>query len=111
MAETTLDTEKYRKLLERRLAYLENRLENIEDHLDDPKSRDWEEHAAESEGDEVMEELGISGQQEIKAINAALARIENGTYGECAKCGEPIQQARLDAVPHTPFCSKCASGN
>lgn len=111
MAEPTLDTEKYRKLLERRLAYLENRLENIEDQLDDPKSRDWEEHAAESEGDEVMEELGISGQQEIKAINAALARIENGTYGECAKCGEPIQQARLDAVPHTPFCSKCASGN
>jgi RNA polymerase-binding transcription factor DksA len=109
MAEATIDTAHFKKILERRLAYLENRLENIEDQLDDPRSRDWEENASEAEGDEVMEGLGLSGQQEIKAIQAALTRIEEGTYGECVKCGEEISVERLESVPHTPFCRKCAS--
>ena len=104
------DIEKHRKQLEKRLAYLENRLENIEDSLDDPKSRDWEEHAVETEGDEVMEELGLSGLEEIKAIKAALDRIEEGTYGECVVCGEEISEERLEAVPHTPFCKDHAPG-
>lgn len=108
MAEQTLDTEVYRKKLEQRLAYLENRLENIEDQLDDPRSADWEENATESEGDEVMEELGLSGLTEIKAIKAALKRLDAGTFGECVKCGEQISVERLDTLPHTPFCRNCA---
>lgn len=96
------------KTLTRRLAYLENRLENIEDQLDDPKSNDWSEQAVEQEGDEVLEELGLSGLEEIKAINAALDRIESGTYGICVKCDEEILSERLDTIPHTPFCRKCA---
>ena len=108
MPQSHIDVEKFRGILERRLAYLENRLENIEDSLDDPKSRDWEEHAVETEGDEVMEELGLSGLEEIKAIKAAMDRIEAGTYGECVKCGEEISVERLEAVPHTPFCRNCA---
>lgn len=99
---------KYEDILKRRLAYLENRLENIEDQLDDPRSADWEENATESEGDEVMEELGLSGLEEIKAIKAALKRIEDGTYGYCVISGEKIPKERLDAVPHTPFCAKHA---
>ena len=94
--------------LKRRLAYLESRLETIEDQLDDEPTRDWEENAVESEGDEVLEDLGNLGLQEIKGIRAALKRIEAGTYGECAKCGKQISQERLDAVPHTPFCRDCA---
>ncbi|MCB1387322.1 MAG: TraR/DksA C4-type zinc finger protein [Nitratireductor sp.] len=108
MPSVTLDTTQYRSVLERRLAFLENRLETIEDKLDDPKSRDWEEQAVESEGDEVMEGLGNSGLEEIRAIKAALARIDNGSFGECAKCGKEISSERLDAVPHTPFCRECA---
>lgn len=100
--------EEKEQTLRRRLAYLENRLENIEDQLDDPKSNDWDEKAVESEGDEVLEELGLSGLEEIKAINAALDRIEAGTYGECTRCGEEISKERLDVVPHTPFCKECA---
>jgi len=104
-----LNIKHYQAKLQRRLAFLENRLENIEDQLDDPKSADWSEHATEAEGDEVMEELGLSGLEEIKAINAALGRIEAGTYGVCVKCGETVSQARLDVVPHTPFCRNCVS--
>ena len=104
------DIEKHRKQLEKRLAYLENRLENIEDQLDDEPTRDWEEQAQESEGDEVLEDLGNLGKEEIKAIRAALGRIEEGTYGECVVCGEEISEERLEAVPHTPFCKDHAPG-
>jgi RNA polymerase-binding transcription factor DksA len=37
-----------------------------------------------------------------------LDRIQAGTFGTCVKCGKPIGERRLDAVPHTPFCQSCA---
>ncbi len=101
MAQTV---EQRREELTKRRAYLINRLERIEDHLDDAPNPDWEEAAQESENDEVLEDLGLAGQEEIRAIDAALARIEEGTYGDCVTCGEPISQERLDILPYTPFC-------
>jgi DnaK suppressor protein len=41
-------------------------------------------------------------------VHAALARIDEGTYGVCEACGEPISKARLDAIPYTTYCKKCA---
>lgn len=41
------------------------------------------------------------------AIGRALARIENGTYGECVECSESISPKRLRAVPWTELCIKC----
>lgn len=96
-------------LLDERLAELEVRLTAIETELDSHNSRDWEELAVEREEDEVLEGLGQSGLAEIRVIRAALARIEEGSYGFCAKCGEPISEERLDVLPATPFCSKCAA--
>lgn len=101
MAQTV---EQRREELTKRRAYLINRLERIEDHLDDAPNPDWEEAAQESENDEVLEDLGLAGQEEIRAIDAALVRIEAGTYGDCVTCGEPISQERLDILPYTPFC-------
>lgn len=91
-----------------RLADLSSRLESIETELDSHTSADWEELAVEREGDEVLESMGLSGQQEIRMIEAALQRIENGEYGYCAKCGEKISEERLDVLPYTPFCKACA---
>ena len=102
------DVETRRKTLERRYAYLQNRLENIEDQLDDAPDPDWEENAVEHGGDEVLESLGESGLKEMEAIKAALKRIDAGTYCTCVKCGEEISQERLDAVPHAPLCRNCA---
>ena len=42
-------------------------------------------------------------------IESALERIEEGSYGTCGECGGRIPKARLNALPHTPFCVKCAS--
>ena len=43
----------------------------------------------------------------LQAIQDALRRIEDGTYGVCKDCGEPIAAARLDAIPWTRSCISC----
>jgi DnaK suppressor protein len=43
----------------------------------------------------------------LQAIEEALWRIEKGTYGICRDCGEPIAEARLNAIPWTRVCIKC----
>ena len=45
----------------------------------------------------------------LDQVEAALARLANGTYGICAVCGEPIADGRLEARPWTPFCIRHAS--
>ncbi len=43
----------------------------------------------------------------LREIRAALARIEEGTYGICLGCEEPIPKKRLDAVPWAAYCVRC----
>lgn len=104
---TSLETR--REQLEARLADLQGRLAGIEAELDSHNAADWEELATEREGDEVLEGMGLSGQQEIRMIEAALQRIAAGEYGYCVKCGAEIGAARLDVLPFTPFCRDCAA--
>ncbi len=89
--------------------YLDTKLHEIDSELDSHNSPDWEELAVERETDEVLEGMGLSGQQEIRAINAALERMDEGEYGHCVNCGERISEERLDVLPYTPFCRVCAS--
>ena len=44
---------------------------------------------------------------ELQAVDAALARIADGTYGACVECGEPIPYARLAAYPTAARCIAC----
>ena len=41
---------------------------------------------------------------QLSDIEAALGRIDDGTYGFCEVCGKPISAARLEAMPSTRFC-------
>jgi DnaK suppressor protein len=43
----------------------------------------------------------------LQQIRAALARLDEGTYGDCLSCGEPVGYARLRVRPETPFCRTC----
>ena len=103
-----LNVETYKKKLLTRQAELNERLSDIEHDLDAPANPDVEERATEREGDEVLESLGNQGLVELKRIDAALGRVEAGTYGVCVKCGEDISTERLDLLPATPFCRNCA---
>jgi DnaK suppressor protein len=40
-------------------------------------------------------------------IDAALRRIEDGTYGSCENCGKPISPERLEAMPWATLCIDC----
>ena len=46
----------------------------------------------------------------LAQIDAALARMDKGTYGSCDVCGVPIPEGRLEARPWTPYCIEHASG-
>ena len=42
--------------------------------------------------------------EELAQVQAALQRVEDGTYGTCVDCGRAISDARLEALPWTPYC-------
>jgi RNA polymerase-binding transcription factor DksA len=109
MANQTTNVAVRKAALEKRLVELGARLEAIEEELDSHQNRDWEDLATEREGDEVLEATGNAGLAEITQIRAALRRIADGSYGQCARCGERIAEARLDLLPWTPLCRSCAS--
>ncbi|MBN1353580.1 MAG: TraR/DksA C4-type zinc finger protein [Candidatus Omnitrophica bacterium] len=49
-----------------------------------------------------------SGEREILfAVDEAIKRIEEGEYGYCLNCKKKIANARLKAIPHTPYCRDC----
>jgi RNA polymerase-binding transcription factor DksA len=95
--------------LTQRLGELTTRLRGIETELESHHNPDWEDLALEREDDEVLEGLGQMGQGEIRQIKAALARIEDGSFGFCSRCSTEIDAKRLDLLPHTPFCAGCAA--
>ena len=43
----------------------------------------------------------------IARIDGALARVEAGTFGACAMCGDAVDPRRLESAPETPFCLAC----
>jgi RNA polymerase-binding protein DksA len=48
-----------------------------------------------------------NAEQMLAAIDAALGRMEAGTYGLCQSCGRPISPERLEAIPWTTRCIEC----
>jgi|SRR5210317_965506 RNA polymerase-binding protein DksA len=94
--------------LEQRLSELQSRLSSIKRDVTQSHSGDSAEQAQERENDEVVDAIGNETAQSIRVIQAALARIDDGTYGLCENCGEDIAPARLSAVPEATRCVNCA---
>ncbi len=98
-----------RERLELRFEELARRAKKIEADLRRKPNADSEERATEQENDSVLEELDISTLDELHDVQAALGRIEAGTYGICVRCGEPVDERRLEVLPYTGTCITCAS--
>ena len=64
-------------------------------------------HASEMLDREVDESLEENAEQLVHEIDVAVARIDAGTYGTCARCGQPIPEDRLEAVPYATLCLDC----
>ncbi|MEP2989624.1 MAG: TraR/DksA family transcriptional regulator [Parasphingorhabdus sp.] len=95
--------------LEARHIELTDRLGRVEEELHSSHSQDFADQATEREQDEVLEGEELVFEQEIAQIEAAIARIDGGTYGDCQKCGDAIAAARLNVQPEAPLCINCAS--
>ncbi|MFO0790204.1 MAG: TraR/DksA C4-type zinc finger protein [Pirellulales bacterium] len=69
-------------------------------------------HMAELGSDNFEQEftLGLMEADEgtLSSIDHALERIQDGTFGKCVQCEGQISKARLNAIPYTPVCIKCA---
>jgi RNA polymerase-binding protein DksA len=81
---------------------------SIEDETDEET---YDNHLADSatatlnrEIDYTLEE---SAEHLLKAINEALQRIDEGTYGTCGRCSKPIAEERLEAIPYANRCIDC----
>ena len=105
-----MDIATQKDILLKRRAEIVGDLADIEDSLDETPPKDWEDRASERQGDEVLEALGNVELDELRKIDAALQRIEDGAYGICPKCGETISDERLVAVPEAALCRRCARG-
>ncbi|HEY0759907.1 MAG TPA: TraR/DksA family transcriptional regulator [Acidisarcina sp.] len=56
---------------------------------------------------EMLFSQGSHGHAMLNRVRAALARVEEGSYGECVNCEKTIGLARLEALPWTPHCIEC----
>ncbi|MFO7907152.1 MAG: TraR/DksA family transcriptional regulator [Planctomycetota bacterium] len=69
-------------------------------------------HMADVGSDNFEQEFTLSlmanDEEVLDLIEQALERIEEGTYGSCTECGGRIPKTRLNAIPYTPYCIKCA---
>lgn len=86
-----------------------DRIKNNVRHSEQPLEKDFAEQAIQNQNDEVMDYLGNSARTEIALIKQAISRIDGGKYGVCQVCGEPISKERLQALPYSSMCIKCAS--
>ena len=98
------DTKHYKKVLTDRRAYLMGKSEEIEDQFEQSGDEPFDGDSGEVGNLDVLDDLDDMAQSEIRAIDAALGRIKEGSFGNCVSCGDPIDAARLETLPHTPFC-------
>ena len=77
-------------------------------HREQPVEKDFAEQATQLENDEVLNALGHEAKTIVQQIDKALLSIKEDVYGVCNKCGEPIAEARLTAVPYVTLCIDCA---
>jgi DnaK suppressor protein len=100
------ELEKYRMALEAKQAEIGASLRNRED-------------IAIEKAADAIDEVQLAGERELairnldresgllRKVKAALARMEDGSFGTCMHCEEEIGSKRLHAVPWAPFCIRC----
>lgn len=88
---------------------LDDRLAKITHDVKEPLDKDFSEQATQAENNEVLDGLGNAARTEMEKVKQAISRIDQGQYGLCLICGEPISKERLKVVPYTCLCIKCAS--
>ena len=100
-----------RWLLQRRNEVLRLSRELLQDDLQLRRTEgaDVLDRAALREPQPVLQSLRDSQRRELAEIDAALRRIQAGSYGLCESCGRPIARQRLRAIPQARTCVECTA--
>jgi DnaK suppressor protein len=113
------DPSRFRDLLLDRRLQVANALDNLqkenarslEDESGELVSGSADQHMADTATQTVEREIGntleLHDERLLVAIDAALTRIEAGTYGKCVNCGAQIPEERLEAMPWATLCIDC----
>ena len=107
------DLEYYNALIEAREKVLAQMQYRVDEALDrsNAEKRGVSTHMADVSNDNARHEMELRMLSEdgdvLKLIEEALKRLENGEYGRCQECGEPISEGRLKIRPYAVFCVKC----
>jgi len=82
---------------------------NVQDGraADEESAQDIADKAASSYTKEFLFHQSNNDRQLLSLVEEALARIREGTFGECVHCGNEVNPKRLDAVPWTRYCIAC----
>jgi RNA polymerase-binding protein DksA len=114
---TSIDAERFREALLDERRRVEHALATLRDEHRGSLDEEVEEigasdnHLAETAtatlGREIDYTLGENSGQVLAAIESALKRIDEGTYGTCVSCGEQIRYERLEATPWASLCIDC----
>ena len=112
-----VDTQSVRHELDAELARLQHELAQLEQQraaltqADDPAPGHANHHSTEQASETLEQErtLALMGNLRamIEQVQAALTRLNAGTYGECEGCGQPISPERLQALPFATQCVRC----
>ncbi|MDP6436209.1 MAG: TraR/DksA C4-type zinc finger protein [Gammaproteobacteria bacterium] len=103
--------EKLRDRLVQHKAELTERIGKIKADVARGLDPDSKERLAQLGNRDVLNALADEGANELAQINAALRRMDDGTYGICTSCGEEIDKQRLDARPYAATCIRCATSD
>jgi DnaK suppressor protein len=107
-----VDEERYRVLkdmLEERRQEIQQKLKTLRETMpaETGDVRDAEEQSVDDFVQEVDFTLMQMKSQTLAKIDEAIQRLEAGTYGLCAECGQEIAEARLKALPFAALCRNC----
>ncbi|MDR7482765.1 MAG: TraR/DksA C4-type zinc finger protein [Armatimonadota bacterium] len=113
---TKREIEEFRRQLEEERDRLARELEAIEEHLPEVEqisvdSSGYDEDIADVAADTFEREKGFAIENSVQTlltqVEEALSRIDDGTYGICELCGQPIHIERLRAIPYARLCIQC----
>ena len=110
----TIDLSLMRKRLEAKQAELQKSIRGLTEAHPEPVGaieasegpQDSEEVAVDFLETQQEQSLLVNEQALLTEVQSALKRIENGTYGKCIDCGQPIPEKRLEAIPWAARCVK-----
>ncbi len=89
------------------LKHLVAESEDFKNIVEDIDPKDLADIAADDIDRKTLQALGAQEMKRLQLIDSALARIENGKYGICMKCGKKIPRERLEAIPYALLCVEC----